>query len=64
MYILDKIKSQFNITTQVRRIDDRLWKIEVFRKLTLLNIITHCIEYPLLGKNFISLIKFRDLLLN
>ena len=60
-YILDKIKSQFNITTQVRKIENRMWYIEIYRKLTLINIINHCIEYPLLGNKILSFTKFRDL---
>jgi len=60
-YILDKIKSQFNITNQVRKIDDRLWYIEIYRKLTLINIINHCLKYPLLGENLLSFTKFRSL---
>lgn len=60
-YILDKIKSQFNITNQVRKINNRLWYIEIYHKLTLLNIINHCIEYPLLGEKILLITKFRDL---
>lgn len=60
-YILDKIKSHFNITNQVRQIKDRFWNIEIYRKLILLNIINHCHEYPLLGEKLISFTKFRDL---
>jgi len=60
-YILDKIKSQFNITNQVRKIDDRLWYIEIYRKLTLINIINHCLKYPLLGEKLLSFTKFRSL---
>lgn len=61
-YILEKIKSHFNITSQIRKINERFWYIEVYRKSTLINIIQHCIEYPLLGEKFISLRKFKDLL--
>jgi hypothetical protein len=60
-YILDKIKSQFNITNQVRKIDERLWYIEIYRKLTLRNIINHCFEYPLLGEKRLSFTKFGSL---
>lgn len=60
-YILDKIISLFNIKNQVRKIDDRFWKIEIYRKLILLNIINHCIQYPLLGEKLLSFNKFRDL---
>jgi len=60
-FILDKIKSYFKITNQVRNLNNRFWYIEVYRKLTLLKIINHCIEYPLLGEKSISFLKFRDL---
>jgi hypothetical protein len=60
-YILDKIKSHFNITNKIRKIKDRLWYIEIYRKLTLLNIINHCIKYPLFGEKLLSFNKFRDL---
>jgi len=60
-FILDKIKNHFNITNQIRKINDRFWLIEIYKKSTLINIINHCIEYPLLGEKFLSLVKFRDL---
>lgn len=60
-YILDKIKNHFNITNQVRKINDGFWSIEVYKKSTLIIIINHCIEYPLLGEKKLSFIKFRDL---
>ena len=60
-FILDKIKNHFYITNQVRKINDRFWIIEVFKKSTLINIINHCIEYPLLGEKILSFNKFRDL---
>jgi len=34
--ILDKIKNHFNITNQVRKINDRFWFIEVYKKSTLI----------------------------
>jgi LAGLIDADG endonuclease len=61
-YILDKIKSQFNITNQIRKINNRLWYIEIFKKIILLKIINHCIEYPLLGEKIFLITKLRDLL--
>ena len=60
-YILDKIKNHFNITNQIRRINGKFWFIEVYKKSTLINIINHCIEYPLLGEKIISFTKFRYL---
>jgi len=60
-YILEKIKSQFNIKNQIRKIDDRLWNIEIYHKLILINIINHCIQYPLFGEKLLSFTKFRSL---
>ena len=60
-YILEKIKSYFHITNQIRKIKDRFWFIEVYRRSVLINIINHCIEYPLLGEKLMSFIKFKDL---
>ena len=60
-YILDKIKTHFNITNQVKKKGDRFWVIEIYRKSILINIVNHCIEYPLLGEKILSFTKFRDL---
>ena len=60
-YILDKIKSQFNITNKVRTIKNRNRIIEIYSKITILKIINHCIEYPLLGEKLISMNKFRNI---
>ena len=60
-YILDKIKNHFNITNQVKKKGDRFWVIEIYRKSILINIVNHCIEYPLLGEKILSFTKFRDL---
>ena len=60
-YIIDKIKSHFNILNQVRKINNRFWFIEVYRKSVLINIVNHCIEYPLLGEKLLSFTKFRNL---
>ena len=59
--ILDKIKNHFNVTNQVRIIDDKFWFIEIYKKSALIKIINHCIEYPLLGEKRLSFNKFRDL---
>ena len=61
--IIDKIKNHFNITNQVRKINKKFWVIEVYKKSTLINIINHCIEYPLLGEKLLSFTKFKDLFL-
>jgi hypothetical protein len=57
-YIIEKIKSHFDIANQVRKKGNKFWFIEVYRKSTLINIINHCIEYPLLGEKILSFIKF------
>jgi hypothetical protein len=60
-YIMDKIINHFNISNKVRKIGNRFFIIEVYRKSTLINIINHCIEYPLLGEKRTSFNIFRDL---
>jgi len=60
-YIMDKIIRHFNISNKVRKIGNRFFIIEVYRKSTLINIIKHCIEYPLLGEKRTSFNIFRDL---
>ena len=61
-YILDQIKNHFYTTNQVRKKGDRFWVLEIYRKSILINIISHCIKYPLLGEKILSFTKFRDLL--
>lgn len=60
-YILDIIKTHFEINNEVRKINNKFWFIEVYRKLTLIKIINHCIKYPLLGEKLISFNKMKDL---
>jgi len=60
-YLLKKIKEKFNITSQIIKKDNNFFIIEVYRKSTLINIINHCIEYPLLGYKLISFTKFKNL---
>jgi hypothetical protein len=60
-YILDMIKTHFDIKNNVRKIKNNFWLIEIYRKSVLIKIITHCIEYPLLGEKLLSFTKFKDL---
>jgi DNA-binding transcriptional regulator WhiA len=60
-YILDMIQTHFDIKSEVRKIGDKFWLIEVYRKTVLIKIINHCIEYPLLGEKLLSFTRFRDL---
>jgi Cytochrome C and Quinol oxidase polypeptide I/LAGLIDADG endonuclease len=60
-YILEAIKNHFDIKNEIRKINNKFWFIEIYRKLTLIKIINHCINYPLLGEKILSFTKFRDL---
>jgi hypothetical protein len=62
-YLIDTIKTHFEIKSQVRNTKKRFWLIETYRKSTLVNIINHCIKYPLLGAKVLSFSKFKDLYL-
>ena len=61
-YILDLIKTHFDIKNEVRQLKDNFWFLEVYRKSVLANIINHCTEYPLIGEKALSLSRFKDLL--
>jgi hypothetical protein len=60
-YILEAIKNHFYITNEIRKSNGKFWYIEIYRKLTLIKIINHCINYPLLGEKILSFTKFKDL---
>jgi hypothetical protein len=60
-YILEMIKTHFFIKNNIRLINNKFWFIEVYNKLILINIINHCLQFPLLGEKALSLYKFRDL---
>jgi len=60
-YILEAIKNHFDIKNKIRKINNKFWFIEIYRKLILIKIINHCINYPLLGEKILSFTKFRDL---
>jgi hypothetical protein len=65
-YILDMIKHHFNIHNEIKKKEIKngliFWFVEIYRKTTLINIINHCIQYPLLGDKILSLNKIRNLL--
>ena len=60
-YILELIKTHFFIKNNIRLINNKFWFIEVYNKSILINIINHCLKFPLLGEKTISFYKFRDL---
>ena len=57
------IKTKFEIKNQVRTKNNKFWYIETYRKSTLINIINHCLEYPLLGEKILSFTKLKNLVL-
>jgi len=60
-FIIDTIKNHFDAQNKVRKLNNKFWLIEIYRKLTLIKIIDHCINYPLLGEKILSFTKFRYL---
>ena len=61
-YILEKIKSYFESTNQVRELKNNFWLIEIYKKSTLIQIMNHCHQYPLLGEKFNSYKKLKNIL--
>ena len=62
-YILENIKTHFNITNQIRLINNDFWFLEVYKKSVLTDIINHLNNYPLLGEKKLSFKKFKNLFL-
>lgn len=58
LYLINAIKVFFEIKNIIRNPYDRFYSIEVYKKETLLKIINHCHNYPLLGQKKESLISF------
>jgi hypothetical protein len=61
--LIEYIKKYFLIESKVRLIRDNIWSIETYRKSTLINIINHCEEYPLIGQKYISFTLFKEKIL-
>ena len=57
--LLEYIKIYFYIQSNVRCIKNDIWLLETYRKSTLLNIIKHCENYPLLGQKLLSFNRFK-----
>ncbi len=57
-YLIEEIKQFFNATNSVRNSYKNFYCLEIYKKIILNNIITHCSNYPLLGEKKESLIKF------
>ena len=57
--LINSIKIYFDIQNKVRNSKDNIWSVETYRKSTLLNIINHCYQFPLLGEKLLSLNKLK-----
>jgi hypothetical protein len=57
-YILQAIKTYFNLSVIIRNPNKNFYILETYKKETLSTILNHCIKYPLLGHKSQSLDKF------
>jgi autonomous glycyl radical cofactor GrcA len=57
--LINSIKLYFDIQSKVRNTKGNMWSVETYRKSTLLNLINHCNEFPLLGGKLLSFDKFK-----
>jgi len=57
-FLLHAIKKYFNLSVMVRNPYKSFYLLEAYKKESLNKIISHCINYPLLGEKSLSLIKF------
>lgn len=60
-YLIEFIKNYFKINAQIRQPNSSklFWSIETYSRSTLLNVINHCDNYPLIGQNLQSLLIFK-----
>ena len=59
IYLIETIKEYFKISNKIINPYGKFYSIEVYKKIILSNIITHCTNYPLMGAKLESLNKFR-----
>lgn len=62
-YLIDAIKQFFAVANEIRNPYGKFYFLEIYKKQVLLNIINHCINYPLLGEKLESLKKINQKLL-
>ena len=60
LYLIEAIKLYFEATNKVRNPYGKFYALEIYKKEVLLNIISHCTNYPLLGEKLESLKKFNQ----
>ena len=58
IYLIEAIKQYFKVNNKIRNSYGKFYYIEIYNKQVLLNIITHCTNYPLLGEKIESLNTF------
>jgi hypothetical protein len=49
IYLINAIKKYFNISNKINNTHDKFYFLKIYKKETLLKIITHCTNYPLIG---------------
>ena len=59
IYLIEAIKQYFKISNDIREPYAKFFSLEVYKKEILLNIVSHCTKYPLLGAKLESLNKFK-----
>lgn len=59
-YILEEIRKYLKIKSNVRRKNDKFWVIETYRRESILEIINHFNDYPLIGYKSTSYKKWKD----
>jgi cytochrome c oxidase subunit 1 len=60
LYLLEAIKSYFEVTNKVRNPYGAFYSLEIYKKTVLSKIIAHCTSYPLMGEKSVSLKKFKE----
>ena len=58
LYLIEAIKQYFEVTNKVRNPYGKFYFLEIYKKIVLLKIISHCTNYPLLGAKLDSLKNF------
>jgi len=62
-FIITKIKDYFKSNNKVQKTEKTsLYKIDIYNREILINIINHCTKYPLLGQKLESFLKFKNTL--
>lgn len=59
-FLIEKIKKHFLIQSKIHKLKNNIYVLETYRKESLLKIIEHIDNYPLLGEKTISFNKFKN----